>query len=450
MSVVSRLRATSEAVSESMRPVRPLDLPQVPSRLPRRARMARRWPSWLIPLTAAAAVLAVAVALVVVRDIPAGRPSAKAPRAVTSSGAVAVPADPEAVPSYWVALRNSVVVGDTRTGSLLATIAPPAHYAFGGVTGAADDRTFVVDAWALGGNTPIELKSRSWYLLRIAPGTAHPAELTSLAIPATPDNAQIDGIALSPDGTKLAVMYQPNSGSSSPGPVKLLIYAVPAGTLLRSWAGPAPRPGSNDSWSFGFFPGADNNTTLSWTTRGRTLAFAWRTADGPGLYLRLLDLTRPGHDLLADSRVVVSIADKGHIYCQSLAITGQGRTAVCGADLPRALPAGVTLDKVLRPGPWLGCPAPTDAVEPGFAELSTVTGKVTRVVYQVKGLCVGGGSASVLWASPSGNTILGMIVYTTGKTMQPHRIVVLVSHGTTTPIAFPGAAKILLPGAVAF
>jgi hypothetical protein len=38
-----------------------------------------------------------------------------------------------------------VVVADMRTGKRLATISPPAHDAFGGVTAAADDRTFVLD-----------------------------------------------------------------------------------------------------------------------------------------------------------------------------------------------------------------------------------------------------------------------------------------------------------------
>ncbi len=83
MTVNDRLRATTNAVTASMREVRPLTLPPDAAPLPpdphpdrhrRRSPAApghrsRRWPgwgSWLIPLAAAVAVIAVATTLVTV------------------------------------------------------------------------------------------------------------------------------------------------------------------------------------------------------------------------------------------------------------------------------------------------------------------------------------------------------------------------------------------------
>lgn len=68
MSVEDRVRAAARATAGTVRDVRPLDLPEeLPLRLPH-ARWGHRWAMWLAPVTAAAVVTAVAVALVTVRD----------------------------------------------------------------------------------------------------------------------------------------------------------------------------------------------------------------------------------------------------------------------------------------------------------------------------------------------------------------------------------------------
>ena len=77
MTIEDRLRATTEAVTEAMYPVRPLDLR--PSAAPsparyRRPRRPARWSGWLIPLAAAMAVIAVAATLVTVRSLSAVGP----------------------------------------------------------------------------------------------------------------------------------------------------------------------------------------------------------------------------------------------------------------------------------------------------------------------------------------------------------------------------------------
>src|SRR6202035_352722 len=127
--------------------------------------------------TVVGAALAIGAGLPASASVASARPPA-AQRSVAAQRSAAVPA----VPRYYVALNNphvatsrdQVVVGDTLTGKRLATVSPPKGGTFGGVTGAADDRTFVLDVrqfpWS---NTWFAVTPRTWYLLKIAPGTAH-------------------------------------------------------------------------------------------------------------------------------------------------------------------------------------------------------------------------------------------------------------------------------------
>ncbi len=175
------VRSTTRAIASTVRDVPSLRL--AAGRTPRPALRpggARCAPpaGWLAVTAAAAVVLAVAVSLVIIRDIPNGRvvPAAS-------------PASPVSVPAYYVAIsapttaaRNDLVVGDTSTGGRLATVPAPNGTVFGVVTAAADDRTFIVDELPTAG----AVRYATWYLLRISPGASSPARLTRLPIPATP------------------------------------------------------------------------------------------------------------------------------------------------------------------------------------------------------------------------------------------------------------------------
>ena len=63
---------------------------------------------------------------------------------------------------------------------------------------------------------------------------------------------------------------------------------------------------------------------------------------------------------------------------------------------------------------------------------------------------MGGGTATVLWSSPSGDTVLGALSYTDDPSMTEHRAVVLYSHGTVTTVSWPGAVSTLLANEAAF
>jgi hypothetical protein len=478
VTVEDRLRATTRAVTGSMRPLRPLDLTQAaeafqpPAGPPR----PRRWPGWLIPLAAAAAVVAVAAVLVTVRNPPRVAPRAGAlPAGFRPGGSApaAAPADPEALPEYFVGisglvtqgplppagqsgpakdpLPDSVVVGETLTGKRLATIKPPAGSTFVGVTGSADDRTFVLDSAALVPGLMFATQQRTWYVLRLRPGAPVTAP-TRLTLP-LPAAADINGIALSPDGSKLAVLYQVaregDNGFPYSGPFTLGIYSVATGAALRTWTGTDPYHGS---YGFGSNALPDPNANLTWTSDGQRLAFAYRGSKGPGasLYLRELRLAGPGSDLFADSTVTAEIGvstttGRSKIWCDSLGITGDGRTAVCGAELPKAPPVGATLD-----APRTGSAALGDATYTGIVEISLPGDRLARVLYQVKPPRVGGGYATVLWSSPSGDTVLGSVSYTDEPSMTERSAVVLYRHGRALTVNWTGAAGTLLPNQVAF
>jgi hypothetical protein len=436
MSVEDRVRAATRATADTVREIRPLDLPEEsPLRLPR-IRLARRWAMWMAPVTAAAVVAAIALALASVRDARNEPAAPPAPSAVSGTGAF---------PEYYAALddpagtafdgsgpgRNpgtlNLVVGDTRTGKRLVTFNPPKGQTFGGVTGAADDRTFVVGAWQFPAPPGIYTSNpAAWYLLRIAPGSRHPATLTRLSIPGQPTGTAVSGIALSPNGRELAVMFQRGTWFKGPtGPLTLQIYSIPSGRTVRTWAADT----KGFPAGFGWYWGRYSNSSVTWPADGHTLAFAYGIlggANGPplggvfsGVTLRTLNLTRPGHDLLADSKVVFSLKAAKIPRCDTLQLTADGRTALCGtqADTRTAYPASV----------------------PEFIEYSLATSK-PRVVYRVKGTWALA-LADVLWASPDGATLIGSVYETTTPPAYgngtPHLNAGVIAKGTFKPLRFP-------------
>ena len=420
MTVNDRLRATTEAVTASMREVRPLTLPPDlalrptdPSLVPadpaplspdprrhrhrrpspaspsRRSGGWRAWGSWLVPLAAAVAVIAVATTLVTVRDASGSRPASQAqasPVPASPAPASPAPVPSGAVPRYYVAVQpgpnddqggldnadevNPVVVGDARTGRLLATLKPPTGSTFDGVTGAADDRTFVLDVRTVPSVMGSQHVSHGWYLLRITPGAADPVRLTRLPITGRFEDAVIHGLALSPDGRTLAVMFTPNmADGGTPGPTTLRTYSVPTGRPLRTWTGSEPD-------GLVCFT-CDNTVGLRWLANGRTLAFSYPEAVLPQA-IRTLDPTGPGDSLDADSRAVFAITAADQSDCPSPLLSPDGHTALCGTMGAANARAGCASQGAQ------------------FDAYSAATGKLDRVLYRYRGSCAYA-SSSFVW-----------------------------------------------------
>jgi hypothetical protein len=263
----------------------------------------RRW-SVLAPVAAAVTIVAVAVTLAIIRDIPNGGVAGPSTATPVTGSSAASGAPAPGVPEYYVARRQAdtpyLVVGNTFTGKTIATVGAPADVFLEAVYGAAaDDRTFIVTGYRHGADA-----GTVWYLLRIAPGSAKPARLTALPVPVRQSPAVA---ALSPDGTQLAVAL-PGS------PATLRVYSVATGALLRAWSTSA----SGELTTQKVTPGSRlfSATVLRWSPDGSQLAFAWNAST-----VRVLDPSAPDGDLITSSRLLswigIAYATLGNFTCDA-------------------------------------------------------------------------------------------------------------------------------------
>jgi hypothetical protein len=477
------IRSTTHAIASAVREVPALRLEPAPdelrspARVPRRLRggsgRQRRWWSWGAPLIAAAMVVALAISLVLVRDIP--NDGAVSPHPTSSTG-------PGGAPRYYVALKDvpvktktpsaqigsaqlGVVVGDSVTGRALATFAPPAHTTFQSVTAAADDRTFVVFAVtsSTGSFLPgmkegipvaksVATLTGSWYELRLAPGTAHPASLTRLPIKpwswpdsstyANPAPGQIIATALSQSGRELAVADYPGipaAKNHTPNWHEVKVFSVATGRLLHDWTedNATARMETVVGGTMATVP--VGTPSLTWIDNDRAVAFA-TSYDTSGTVLgtiRRLDVSGPASgNLMADSTVIWSGTvpwnqSKGCFQVDDWPplISADGNTISCLTwDMPAKTPGHVDFDTY-----------------------PLVTGRQPVLNYRATILPenkTGGLNASVLWVSPSADTL---IVTWGGPGLKPatgsHFGV--ISHGKFTPLPLqPNRAALLGPGIV--
>jgi hypothetical protein len=203
MNIEDRVRTATRAGASLIRDVRPLAEP-APVRLRRPPRPApRRWVNWGVPLAAAAAVAAIALTLVAVRQPGPPSPAASVTPAASASASATAPATasptastsatasvsgtatasatatasgtagPATIPRYYAdaapgytghAGDGPLIVGDDLTGTVIDTVSPPPGLVFSSVRAASDDRTFV--AQGVASTVPAGPPPYTWYLLR--------------------------------------------------------------------------------------------------------------------------------------------------------------------------------------------------------------------------------------------------------------------------------------------
>ena len=408
MSIEDRVRAATRAGASLINDVRPLDAP-APVRLRRRPRPApRRWASWGVPLAAAAAVAAIALTLVAVRQ--AGPPAP----ASSGSGTAA----PSAVPRYYVTgVYNgqegpfgALLVGDDLTGKLIATVSPPPGLVFQSVRGTSDDRTFIAQAAV--GSVMLGKPPLTWYLLRIAPGSAHPYQLTKLPVKLPGNRTSAAAYALSPDGRELAVESTPGiAGNGNVAPVITLgVYSVATGARLRAWT--APASGTTEL----------TTNTLSWLDGSRRLVFSATSGSNQYPQLRALDVTGASTDLVAGSRALFTVGNPA--TCSSLQVTPDGGTVICAT--PAGSPGHAGGAGCAHAGPRLTAfPLPGDRA-----------GGLVRTLYLYPGACHDG-TARTLWTGASANSVIGMTIVNTSSDDAKegyHYQVVAITGGRFRPL----------------
>jgi hypothetical protein len=355
------------------------------------------WPRWVTPLAAAAAAAAAVVAAAAIGGL------ARAPQSphLSLSG----------VPPYYLALiastgsRNGpqyAVIRSTVTGATEATIRPPKPFnTFSQATGAADDRTFVLAAQSLpagwtgpaGGKPPAK-----FFVVHFNPADGT-FTMTPLAIPEIENT--VEGIALSPDATRLAITnYADPTGAEG----QVRVYSLASGAV-RVWQSPGTIGNG----------GGDDQNAMSWAADGRTLAFNWTPAtyrrNGEMCFasvsgLWLLDTATAGGSLLADSRLAVPTSLPGGFgFDNQATLTPDGTKIIVPVDGP----GHRSLSRCIKPVPFpLGAsPAPSPTITFGFEVLSTSTGKPVYLLHPV--LSRNGNAypdLSMVWSNPSGSVLV--------------------------------------------
>jgi len=339
-------RAAGQVQPELLRPL------QVPTRRP-------GWRPRLLPLAAAAAVIAVITAGALVAGLTAAhKPAAHQPAAHQPAVSGSAPAS---LPRFYVTTSPApygpgiqAVVRASASGQVTGTVpvpsALPVEWADSGgtfVTAAADDRSFIIGVQGGGGPTQVGLDLR---LFRFAISAAgKPGHLTELAA-APVRNETTEGIALSPDGKLLAVSLMSNSGGNSDPTIQVLNLATGA---TRTWTAPT----RNYPYLIG---------PPSWADGSRVIAFSWLNAKQSGLMaaprgIRLLDTAAPGDNLVAGTVIVPSgVVAGGSIVSAQITPDGRDVIVVTWRDLtPRAK---------------------THTIVMQFAELQASTGRLVRLL----------------------------------------------------------------------
>jgi hypothetical protein len=335
--IEDRIRAAARAAADTVAPgsAPPLRLPaEAGGRAgPGRRGGRRTWTRRMAPLAAAAAVIAVvAGSLAVAGGGQVHRPRGHAAEAGPLAG----------LPPYYVMLTGSnpdptvlqpehAVIRATASGAVLSAIAPPSPYGtFTSVAGAADGGTFVLAAekWVVDhvdGGVSQQGAPVKFFLLRIA--ASGRASLTPLPIPGEPASAGLAGIALSPDGRKLAVAIDGPHG----GAARIQVFTAATGAE-HDWTWPGGGQITSNAGGQG--------QVLSWAADDRTVAFQlWR---GSNIYIGLADTATP-----RSGRLVVNFAGQatdsasGHLWLSgtSALITPDGTAVVCAvAGVSRGRP----------------------------------------------------------------------------------------------------------------
>jgi hypothetical protein len=312
-----------------------------------------------------------------------------------------------------VAVANSslTVVRRTWTGATLARITTRTPVV--GVAGAADGRTSVLDEqrWITSSGTWVG--QPAFYLLRLTASGAEES-LTRLAVPAIPSGTVVSGLALSPDGSKLAVDVD-SGGFPTARFMEIMTYTLATGAF-RSWTTSGV---TNADASYGFTgSGVDGAQSISWTADSRTLAFGVENQAGVGV--RLLDTAAGGTDLMADSRLAVTVRNFGDLVGSLRNAAPPYYFVSCTTD------AMISMD-----GSAIVCGYSTSirkATRMGFAQYSTRTGKMNHVAGLVhfKGKAPLG--ISLYWVNSTGKIAIG-----TSETSGGGRVGVM-NGNTFTPL----------------
>ena len=437
------------ATQESAAMVRPDSIPPLRRRGARQAGpqgpIGLGWRRGLV-LPVVAAVLVVAVAA-----LPVWLPRllrASGPATPATSG----PATPSGIPRYYIAASGpqrahgdpqpvDALVMDSQTGAVLATVKPPAGYSsfalFGG--GAASDEEFVIAAQK--GWDPIldpdfryyksnDRQPITFFIVKFDPATGQVTlqKMPDLRVEFIPDavygpnqggnqviekqisTVDVRGFALSPDGTRLAVMTDGFTPDGKSQVTTVHVLPVTAGAVARSW-----KVTVNNKTTPASIYEISGGLGLSWSADGKFLETS-STVDITRVLM--LDTTLPGDSLMADSRVftlsqhVPAGVAGNRLACGfGLVLTDNGTKIACSALILHVYPniGNQPGSPHFNPRTYKNGVALSTAI----ATFSTTSGDLVSLAAVTPFRTYGGsyhlgigGIGEVEWASPSGGVFV--------------------------------------------
>ncbi len=273
----------------------------------------RRVDRVIAPLAAGLAVAGLVTGLALVAQSP------KAP--VHPSAAGAPTAADQGMPRYYVTLsggyRNLIAaVHDSQTGGVLSQInIPGTPGIYPNIAADGSDLSYVLTGTAevrhVGKAIP------ALYRLQVS-ADGRSETLTRLPVNVQPLGRDdvLDSMAVSPDGSELAVALQISNSASSNLDMggKIVLYSLTGGPT-RTWTAPGDRPA---------IP-----LNLNWISKSQ-LAFVWQDQlRGSATYfftgrsqIRVLDTSASGHDLLASSVLLTGGGKLGFIQSATVGPDG--------------------------------------------------------------------------------------------------------------------------------
>lgn len=303
---------------------------------------------------------------------------------------------PQNVPGYYVAVGPTsskagatyvAVIRRTDTGQPVATIRPPRPYTgFSDVSGAADDRTFVVTAQTTNGGANSTTVAKL-YLLRFNQSN-RAVRMSAVAIPDLKIGLTSLSIALSPDGTELAVGTTPLSIGGSGSISRITLYSVAGGTVLGTWQASGQLNIDSMGWARGGI------LDFGWTSYGRDVKDGSyiRSILGGADGLRLLNTTAGSGSLLTDSKHVYCPVVEAYGFTDEAFLTPDGTRILAMRTVPVEPGQSVVVcnkgpnEELIPPLPY---PKPAKysiyasrVAAPSMEMFSAATGRALRVIYR--------------------------------------------------------------------
>jgi hypothetical protein len=357
------------------------------------------------------AALAAAAAVVVVAGASFGAASAlRADRAEMTgpgpaTGALAL------IPRYSIELVMNhrfdlAQVVDSVTGRVVKTVQLPKPYnSVDAITADAGGRTFVLDAQVrryVGKHhlNPVRGRSQLFTITLSQKPGPQPFTATPLRLRSRPKDWHVESLALSPDGTKLAVAYnyyEGDTGLFRTTGSRLFIYTMATGTA-RVFRG---------NWGFG--QGLEDPASISWAADDKTLAIDAYVSVPPRA-IELFSADAVGGTIASNSRPLYNVRPGFHFPTTiDVRILPDGTKVVFGAYSHKH-PAQL-------------------------AEVSTTTGRHVKTIILGPPPVPGSAQApiNVMWTDSSGSVMILQYAFQTPSHRQ-EPIYMVLHNGKLTPL----------------